>query len=185
MGEAQSDFSPASVTDYWRAAGPDRWFKPDENFDRELRGRFLPAHEAAAAGALDSWQEDRAGALALLLLLDQFPRNMFRGTARAFATDARARDIARKALARGFDGKVEPALRGFFYLPLMHSEDVNDQERCLALYQAAGDAEGIKFAGIHLDAIRRFGRFPHRNRALGRESTPEEIAYLEGGGFSG
>ena len=125
------------------------------------------------------------GALALLILLDQFPRNMFRGAARAFATDPLARAIAAGALLKGFDAQVPPEMRGFFYLPFMHSEDLADQERCVALYQAAGDADGLKWAQEHADIIRRFGRFPHRNAVLGRASTPEEQAFLDSGGFAG
>ena len=181
----QSDVRPAAILDFWRAAGSKRWFEANEDFDREIRDRFLPAHEAAAAGKLTSWEETPEGALALLLLLDQFPRNMFRRTPRAFATDAQARDVTRRALARDFDQTFEPELRSFFYLPFMHSENLADQEYCVARYRALGNAEGIKYAEVHRDAIARFGRFPHRNEILGRDSTAEEIAYLEGGGFRG
>ena len=173
------------VISFWRDAGPDRWFSPDADFDRSVQERFLETHEAAASGQLQAWQDSPNGVLALLILLDQFPRNMFRGTPRAFATDPLALGIADRAIERGFDRKVDAKLRSFFYLPFMHSEKLADQERCLALYQELGDAESTKFAEIHLDAIRRFGRFPHRNEILGRRSTPDEIAYLEGGGFQG
>jgi uncharacterized protein (DUF924 family) len=177
--------APADILEFWRAAGHDRWFRRDDGFDRQIRERFLSTHERAAASELVEWENSPAGALALLLLLDQFPRNMFRGTPRAFATDAQAREVARRALDRGFDEKVEPELRTFFYMPFMHSEALADQEFCLAHYRALGDEEGIKYAEIHHDAIRRFGRFPHRNEILGRRSSAEEIAYLEGGGFAG
>lgn len=177
--------SADEVVAFWRAAGRERWFEPDPEFDAKLRDRFLATHETAAAGRLDHWLQTADGALALLLLLDQFPRNMFRGTPRAFATDAQARKVAQAAIDRGFDRQVESGLRTFFYLPFMHSEELADQERSLALYRACGDQEGIKYAELHLDAIRRFGRFPHRNAILGRASTPEEIAYLEDGGFGG
>ena len=139
--------------------------------------------EAAAAGRLDDWQSRPDGTLALLLLLDQFPRNLFRGDARAFSTDAQARRIAEQAIARGIDRLFEIPERGFFYMPLMHSEDLADQERCLALFRDAADPEGVKHAEIHADIIRRFGRFPHRNPALGRSTTEEERAFLEAGGF--
>jgi uncharacterized protein (DUF924 family) len=179
------DASPRTVLDFWRAAGSDRWFKVDKSFDQDVRERFLELHDAAATGQLDRWAQSAEGALALLILLDQFPRNMFRGTPRAFATDAKALAIARQAVESGFDRKVEPAFRTFFYLPFMHSEVSSDQDYCCALYRWLGEAEGIKYAELHRDAIRRFGRFPHRNEILGRRSTPEEIAYLAGGGFSG
>ncbi|MEX0589820.1 MAG: DUF924 family protein [Xanthobacteraceae bacterium] len=181
----QSDLSPKTVLEFWRAAGRDRWFEASDDFDKELRERFLATYEAAAAGKLASWEDTPEGALALLLLLDQFPRNMFRKTPRAFATDAKAREVARRALARGFDENFKQELRSFFCLPFMHSEDLADQEYCLARYRAMGDPEGIKYAEIHRDAISRFGRFPHRNEILGRSSTPEEIVYLESGGFRG
>jgi uncharacterized protein (DUF924 family) len=177
--------SPDEVISFWREAGPERWFEADADFDRQVRESFLDTHEAAAAGKLAAWEQSPDGALALLILLDQFPRNMFRGTPRAFATDTQARQIAERALTHGFDRKVDPRLRSFFYLPYMHSENLADQERSLALYRDLGDAEALKFADEHLVAIRRFGRFPHRNEILGRPSTPDEIAYLDCGGFRG
>jgi uncharacterized protein (DUF924 family) len=177
--------SAAAVIAFWTEAGPDRWFKKDDGFDAEIRRRFLATHEAAADGKLASWEASAEGALALLILLDQFPRNMFRGSARAFATDAQARAITAAALLRGFDAQVPANLRGFFYLPFEHSEDMADQERGLALYKAAGDADGLKWAQIHADIIRRFGRFPHRNAVLGRTTTAEEHAFLDDGGFAG
>jgi uncharacterized protein (DUF924 family) len=173
------------VVAFWCAAGKDRWFEANAEFDAAVRDRFLATHEAAAAGRLARWPQTPEGALALLLLLDQFPRNMFRGAPRAFATDREARRAAQVALDRGFDRQVDLALRTFFYVPFMHSEKLADQEHCLPLYRAHGDTEGIRYAEIHLDAIRRFGRFPHRNAILGRTSTAEEIAYFEGGGFGG
>jgi len=172
------------IVAFWRAVGPDRWFEKDAALDDEILRRFLPAHEAAAAGKLTVWEQTAEGALALLILLDQFPRNMFRGQARAFATDALARAVASRAILNGFDGAF-PDMRGFFYLPFTHSEDPADQDRCIALYKASGDADGLKWAELHADIIRRFGRFPHRNAILGRVSTPEERAFLDGGGFAG
>jgi uncharacterized protein (DUF924 family) len=176
--------SANEVVSFWRDAGHERWYKSDPDFDREIRERFLESHEAAAAGQLTEWRQSPEGALALLILLDQFPRNMFRGTPRAFATDPLAREIADRAISQGFDQKVDAKMQSFFYLPFMHSEKLADQERCLALYNAADHDEGIKFAKLHLEPIRRFGRFPHRNKVLGRTSTPEEIEFLESGGFS-
>jgi uncharacterized protein (DUF924 family) len=176
--------SPAAIVAFWRAAGPDRWFKKDASFDDEIRRRFLATHQAAAAGRLTEWENSAERALALLILLDQFPRNMFRGEARAFATDPLARAVASRAILNGFDGAF-PDMRSFFYLPFEHSENLADQERGIALYKAVGDTDGLKWAQIHADIIRRFGRFPHRNAALGRVTTPEEQAFLDGGGFAG
>jgi len=173
------------VVSFWQAAGYDRWFKKDAAFDDEIRTRFLATYEAAAAGKLGGWEQTAEGALALLILLDQFPRNMFRGDARTFATDPLARAVTAGALVRGFDSQVPKDMRAFFYLPFEHSEDLADQERGLALYKAAEDADGLKWAEIHADIIRRFGRFPHRNAVLGRATTPEEQAFLDGGGFAG
>ena len=169
---------------FWRDAGPQRWFKRDDAFDTAFRDRFLASHEAAAAGELDAWQASAEGALGLVLLLDQFPRNAFRGTARVYATDAQARRVADAAIAAGFDTQVEPQLRPFFYLPFMHSEDPRDQERSVALNRAVG-GESLRFARHHQDIVARFGRFPHRNEVLGRESTAEERQFLAEGGFSG
>ena len=181
-GEGQ--VGPETVLAFWRAAGPDKWFKKDDAFDADIRTRFLATYEAAAAGRL-AWDETAHGALALLIVLDQFPRNMFRGSARAFAADPLARTIASRAIERGFDEVAAPSERSFFYLPFEHSEALADQERCIALNRARGDADAIKWAEQHADIIRRFGRFPHRNKALGRATTPEEQAFLDGGGFAG
>lgn len=175
----------ADVVSFWKEAGPERWFNKNAAFDKEIRERFFDTYEAAAAGKLSDWEQSAQGALALLILLDQFPRNMFRGDARAFATDPLARAITAGAIIRGFDSQVPKELRSFFYLPFEHSEDLADQERCIALNKATGDADGLKWAEIHADIIRRFGRFPHRNAALGRTTTPEEQAFLDGGGFAG
>jgi uncharacterized protein (DUF924 family) len=177
--------SAAEVVSFWREAGPDRWFTKDAAFDEQIRERFSDTYEAAAAGRLSGWEHSAQDALALLILLDQFPRNMFRGDARAFATDPLARAIAAGAIVRGFDSQVPADLRSFFYLPFEHSEDLADQERGIAFYKAVGDADGLKWAEIHADIIRRFGRFPHRNAVLGRATTPEEQKFLDDGGFSG
>jgi uncharacterized protein (DUF924 family) len=175
----------ADVVAFWREAGPKRWFEKDFAFDQDIRERFLATHEDAADGKLTAWERSAEGALALLILLDQFPRNMFRGDARAFATDPLARAVAAGALIRGFDAQVEPAMRSFFYLPFVHSEDMADQDRSVAFYKAADDTDGLKWAELHADIIRRFGRFPHRNQVLGRSTTPEEQAFLDSGGFGG
>ncbi len=177
--------TPDDVVAFWRAAGPERWFKKDTAFDQDIRAAFLPLHEQAAAGKLSDWEKSVEGALALMLLLDQFPRNMFRGDPRSFATDAAALSVAKRSIGRGFDTKVASELRGFFYLPFMHAENIVEQERGIALYKSAGNADGKKWAELHADVIRRFGRFPHRNAVLGRTTTPEEQAFLASGGFSG
>jgi len=176
--------SASEIVSFWRKAGPDRWFVKDATFDNDIVDRFLGAHEAAVAGRLSEWEQTAQGTLALLILLDQFPRNMFRGEARTFATDALARAVAAGGIVRGFDAQVPAEMRGFFYLPFEHSEDLADQERGIAFYKASGDADGLKWAEIHADIIRRFGRFPHRNAVLGRTTTAEEQAFLDDGGFA-
>ncbi|WP_072391555.1 DUF924 family protein [Hyphomicrobium sp. CS1GBMeth3] len=174
----------AAVVTFWRQAGPDRWFAKDEAFDRRFRAHCLDLHEAAARGELTSWLAEPESALALVLLLDQFPRNCFRDTPRMFATDAAARAAATTAIAAGHDRTVDPELRAFFYLPFEHSEDLADQERSVALAQPLSE-EYRSYAELHRDIIRRFGRFPHRNAILGRETTPEELRFLDDGGFAG
>ncbi len=161
--------SPEEILAFWRAAGPDQWFERDDAFDAEVRANFLAAYEAAAAGRLDPWQSTPNGTLALLLLLDQFPRNLFRGDARAFATDAAARSIAERAIARGADRLFGLPERSFFYLPLMHSENLADQERCIALCREAGDVEGEQYA-----EIRNFVR-----TKLSAHEYPREVAFID------
>lgn len=172
------------VVTFWHDAGPERWFAKDDAFDAEFCARFLAAHEAAAAGRLDQWMETAGGALALMILLDQFPRNAFRDRARMFATDAQAMLLADQAIAAGHDLAVDPALRVFFYLPFEHSEALADQDRAVSLITPLG-GEVLRYAEIHRDVIERFGRFPHRNKILGRQSTPEELEFLAAGGFAG
>lgn len=175
------------VLDFWASAGPEKWFGKDEAFDQACRERFLLTHEAAARGDLNEWELSPRGALALCLLLDQLPRNMFRGTRRAYRTDDTALMVADRAIERGHDKAVEPALRRFFYTPFMHSEELAAQERSVALNEALADPEAIKWARHHRDIIGRFSRFPHRNAVLGRESTKEEETFLasEEGAFRG
>jgi uncharacterized protein (DUF924 family) len=177
--------TPAHVLAFWREAGPDKWFAKDAAFDRDIALGFMRAHDLAARGALDHWKAEPEGALALVILLDQVPRNVFRGSARAFATDRKALDTAKQAVLAGFDQGFAPADRQFFYLPFMHAESLADQELGLALYQTLGDEKALHYAEIHRDAIARFGRFPHRNAVLGRETTAEEAEYLANGGFAG
>jgi uncharacterized protein (DUF924 family) len=173
------------VLGFWRGAGPEKWFKKVVAFDEAIRLKFEPTHHRAARGEYDAWAETADGSLALLILLDQFPRNLYRNSAHAFATDPKARTIARTAIERGFDREVDPILRNFFYLPFEHSEDLADQDYGLALVTEAGDEDNIKWAAIHRDIIARFGHFPHRNAALGRATSPAEQEFLNEGGFSG
>jgi len=175
---------PFEVLSFWWQAGPARWFAGGDAFDDACRSH-RPAVDAAAAGQLDGWEESPHGALALVLLTDQFPRNIFRGSARAFATDGKALGVATRAIERRFDRAFPSEARRFFFLPYMHSEELAAQERGLDLYRELGEQDGYFYALVHYDAIRRFGRFPHRNPVLGRETTPAEAAYLASGGFSG
>ena len=182
---AGSDNSAADVLAFWRAAGPGKWFKKDTAFDAEIVSRFSALWRNAAAGALADWEAAPEPALSLVLVLDQFPRNMFRSNADAFATDPLARNVAERAVARGFDQKVPASERLFFYLPFEHSENLADQERAVALMSTLDNPDLTRWAELHADIIRRFGRFPHRNSALGRASTHEEQAFLDAGGFAG
>lgn len=176
--------SAREVATFWRDAGPERWFAKNDAFDAEFIARFAEAHQAAARGELNGWAADAEGTLALLVLLDQFPRNAWRNNPHMLATDGQALAVAKNALAAGFDQQVEPALRPFFYLPFMHSEVLAEQERSVAL-NAALDANTQRFAVLHRDIVARFGRFPHRNRLLGRASSAEEQKFLDEGGFAG
>lgn len=181
---ADGPVDAASVVGFWREAGMQRWFNRDDAFDHECT-RFLAAHHAAARRGLEAWMASAEGALALLLLLDQIPRNVFRDSAHAYATDGLARHYAARAITAGFDRTVDPGLRVFFYLPYEHSEDLDDQRRSVALHRMLPGEQADHWAVLHLDIIERFGRFPHRNAALGRTTTAEEQAFLDGGGFSG
>jgi uncharacterized protein (DUF924 family) len=187
VARAATTIAPAeasAVVAFWREAGPALWFAKDVDFDRRFRERFIRAYEAAARGELDGWAITAEGAMALVILLDQYPRNSFRGTPRMYATDDMARHIADAALAAGHDRAFEPALRLFLYLPFGHSENLADQERAVALVEALGEPS-LSHARHHRDIIRRFGRFPHRNPILNRAMTGEEQRYLDNGGFKG
>ena len=186
-----TDPRAAEVLSFW-FHGPEKrkaWFEKDAAFDAEIHARFLPLYEQAAAGEFPRWRDSPGDCLALVITLDQFPRNMFRGSARAFAADPLALAAANHAIALGHDRVMLPVERQFLYLPLEHSESLPDQVRCLELMRAISvfpeTADLPRWAQAHLDIIRRFGRFPHRNAALGRASTPEEIAFLKepGSGF--
>ena len=179
------DISPEQILSFWRNAGEKRWWTKDDAFDAEIQARFFQLWNEAAAGRLAHWQQSDDGALALVIVLDQFPRNMFRDDARTYASDALAREVAVCAIADGADMRIGEDLRSFLYMPLMHSEHLGDQERCIVLFEQLGNEENAKYAAHHADIIRRFGRFPHRNRILGRATTADEQAFLDSGGFSG
>lgn len=175
---------PVEIVGFWREAGYSKWFVHDSAFDHELESRFIDAHHAAARREHEDWLDSSDGALALLILLDQLPRNVFRGSAHSYSTDPLARHYADRAIGSGRDRAFDAALRGFFYMPFEHSEALADQDRAVALFRELGNANYLQYAEDHRKVIARFGRFPHRNRALGRQNTPEEQAYLdEGGGF--
>jgi uncharacterized protein (DUF924 family) len=186
--------TPAEVLRFWFGAG-DAYGKPrrasfakDDAFDAEIRARFGSLHDQAGAGRLAAWQAEPASCLALVIVLDQFSRNLYRGSARAFAADPLARAAAEQALARGDDRAMPPVERMFLYLPFEHSESLQDQQRSCELMRTLADvpetADVYPYALRHREIIERFGRFPHRNAALGRESTPEEVAFLKTPGSS-
>jgi uncharacterized protein (DUF924 family) len=173
---------PAAVIGFWLDAGPRLWFARDAHFDRACRTHLLESHHAASRGELDGWAASADGALALVIVLDQVPRNVFRDSAHAWATDGLARRHAAHAIGVGHDLEVVLALRMFFYLPFEHSESLDDQRRSLELHRRLPGPDADGWAIRHHDVIARFGRFPHRNRALGRENTQEETAWLASGG---
>jgi len=172
------------IIEFWQQAGPAKWFAKDTAFDEEFNRRFRELHFSAARRELEDWCSQPESALALVILLDQFPRNAFRGTAHMFATDPLARLYARRLLDAGFIMRLDPPLRLFAFLPFTHSEDLADQELSLQLYREHA-ADSLAWGVDHLDIVKRFGRFPHRNASLARETTPEEQAFLDGGGFAG
>jgi uncharacterized protein (DUF924 family) len=166
-------------------AGEARWFTKDAAFDGALKVRFGEAAAAARDGAFADWMETAEGALGLVLLLDQVPRNIYRGSPLAFASDARARAVTREVLCKGYLHAMPAPHAMWLVMPFEHSESLDDQYRCIALFQTLGLNDMVHWAQIHLDIIARFGRFPHRNKVLGRMSTPKELAFLAAGGFAG
>jgi uncharacterized protein (DUF924 family) len=154
------------------------WFNSTPEFDAQLKEKYLNLVERAERGELDDWAAQAQGALALVIILDQLPLNIFRQQARSFATESKARDIAAQAVEKALDQQLDPEQKAFLYLPFMHSEHLADQDRAVELFEEAGLNENLRFAKHHRELIRRFGRFPHRNKILGRENTPEETAYL-------
>ena len=177
---------PMEVVEFWcELLEPEHWFSPPPQLDAHIRNRFAATHLALARCVPDAWRETPDARLAAAIVLDQFPRNMYRNTPLAFATDWIALREARLALEAGADAKVAFGRRHFFYLPFEHSEDIADQERSVALFKALGDMNYLDYAHRHHAVIRDFGRFPHRNAVLGRRSTPAELDYLAlpGSGF--
>lgn len=194
MNDSRPPYSAQEVLDFW--FGPESepgygearaaWFRKDEAFDAEIKRQFGGLHAACSHGMLDYfWKDSPQSNLALVITLDQFSRQLYRGVAKAFAQDAHALTLAKHAIAEGFDKDALPVQRLFWYLPFEHSENLDDQDRCIELFQPLGNAEWTRYAEEHRAVIARFGRFPHRNAALGRDSTPEEEAYLAqpGSGF--
>lgn len=178
------DPTAREILDYWLGLGPEAWYRGGDALDAEIRDRWGPLWEEGRTGGLVSWRGSSASCLALLILLDQFPRNMFRGDARSFASDARALKVAKSAIRRGHDKRIPLPERQFFYTPLMHSEILADQDQSVRMYLLNFGREGLlPHAQAHRWVIREFGRFPYRNAALGRESTPEEEAFIAEGGY--
>ena len=175
---------PGAVAAFWRPLGHAVWFGKDPAFDQKFRAAFAAEHGAAARGEMMPWLATPDGALSLVILLDQYPRNAFRGTPRMYATDTLARIVAHEALALGHDASFGPDLRGFFYLPFAHSEHIADQERSVALCADLPEP-GPSHSRGHRDTVARFGRFPHRNAILGRDTTTDEADWLAAGGFAG
>ena len=173
------------VLSFWLALDEKAQFGSDPTFDERIRREFGPLHEAALAGRLDGWADTPRGALALVVLLDQFSRNIHRGTAMMYAGDDKVLALAQRAIAAGFDQAIDPKARIWLYIPFMHSERLDDQERCIALLTAGGYSDNLPWAIDHRDIIQRFGRFPHRNAILGRPTTEAEAAFLRDGGFAG
>lgn len=177
---------PREILDFWFAAGRDKWFATYPSFDSEIRKRFGDTHMVACDGKLDDWMKDAQSALALVIVLDQFSRNMHRDDHRAWENDNKALGVAREAIRRRFDVEVPATVRQWFYLPFMHAENIEAQRESLHYHATRlDDAETLRWAEEHADIIKRFGRFPHRNAVLGRESTPEEQSFLDAGGFAG
>lgn len=177
--------TPQEVTKFWFEAGPERWFTRDAAFDGALAIRFGSALKAARQGEYDHWGDTPEGALGLVLLLDQVSRNIHRGSPLAFAADPKAQRLVKAWIGRGYHQQLPPAKAQWFLMPLEHAEDIDLQQRCVALFQTMGQADLAHWAKLHLDIIARFGRFPHRNPILGRKSTAAEVAFLKAGGFAG
>jgi len=177
--------APEDVVGFWfHELSPKDWYGAPASVDAEITTRFGETYEVLKDEVPPDWLESPQGFLAAILVLDQFPRNMFRGSAQAFATDAQALALSKRAIAEGIDRQLPPEQRCFVYIPFQHSEDLADQTRSLELFTALGNPENLDFAIRHEAIIARFGRFPHRNASLGRSSTPEEEAFLKQPGSS-
>lgn len=167
------------IIDFWFAPKTQPlWFNSTDDFDLSLREKYFDVYNTAKKSELDSWQHCAHGALALVIILDQFPLNMFRGLPQSFATEAISRDVARQAVSNGLDAQLSVEKKAFLYMPFMHSEDINDQEQSLTLFNQPGLENNFRFAKHHHSIIQQFGRFPHRNKILGRESSEAELNYL-------
>jgi len=176
---------PAEVLDFWFSAGPKKWFSKDDAFDGLICKQFLSLHCQAAGGHLDTWSTSAQGTLALIIVLDQFSRNLHRASPLAFATDEKALGLSRTAIENKQDIEFPMGVRQWIYMPFMHAEELEMQERSVELFDTIDDPANIKAAITHRDIIRKFGRFPHRNEVLGRTSTAQELQFLAEGGFSG
>lgn len=177
--EKQMNITPQEIIDFWFSDRvKSQWFASTPELDKEVMEKYEAIWEQAASGELDDWGDDPDGCLALVIILDQFPLNMFRGQAKSFKTEDKAVDVALTAVNEGLDQKIEKEKLAFLYMPFMHSEDLTNQDISVKLYKENNLDANIKFAEHHRDIIRKFGRFPHRNGILGRESTAEEIVYL-------
>jgi len=178
--------TPESVIDFWQnEVGPKGWYVVEPALDQEIRDRYLDFWLDVKAGEYDNWPGKADGALAILIAIDQFPRNMFRGSGDSFATDEKARCIAKRAIFSGQDLEFDEPMRQFFYLPLMHSEVLADQDTCMRMFKQNMTGEGrFLHPRAHREVIRKFGRFPYRNKAMGRNSTPAEKDYVAAGGYA-
>ena len=177
--------TPDDVLNFWFSERvKPLWFKKSADFDREIKQRFLDTYQRAEAGILNDWRDDPRDLLALIIVLDQFPRNLFRNTALAFATDKQAVELTKYAVNNNYQQNLSPEELAFLYMPLMHSENKQDQKKCVELFTELGREDNLKFAIEHRDIIDRFDRFPHRNEILGRQSTPEEQKFLTQPGSS-
>ncbi|MEZ5536490.1 MAG: DUF924 family protein [Thiolinea sp.] len=173
------EITPQTILEFWYTPPmPEHWFRSTPAIDQLIRERFETIWQQAANGELENWKNTAEGCLALCIVLDQFPLNMYRGEARSFATEQQAVSVCKHAVAQGFDRQLPEERRSFLYMPLMHSENLADQDESVCLFEAAGLAENARFARHHRSLIERFGRFPHRNKILGRESTQAELDYL-------
>jgi len=177
--------APGEVLDFWISAGTKKWFRKDCAFDDVIRDRFFNLHREAARGNVDGWAARAEGALALIIVLDQFSRNLHRNSPLAFANDAKALGLSQNAIVRRLDVELPMGVRQWIYMPFQHCEDLEIQKRSIELFSTIDNPEGLKFAIIHRDIIQKFGRFPHRNAVLGRTSSAEELKFLADGGFSG